>query len=536
MINRIRFLEHFDRLIDTADAVPHLRRFILDLAVRGKLVEQDPKDEPAGKLLKRIDVDAVWPDMPKNWLSASTGELLNLQYGKALPAIDRSDQGPVPVFGSNGVVGHSQAALTDKPAIIVGRKGSAGALNLCDGPSWTTDVAYFLIPPVCLDIRFLFMALQTLDLARLGKGVKPGLSRSEFYQLPVVVPPLAEQHRIVAKVDELMALCDELEAAQTKREKRRDRLVAATLHGLNNGDATPPPGNPSTFEESARFYFNHLPRLTTRPEHIHQLRQTILNLAVRGKLVPQDSKDQPASLLIEEIRKEKRTLIGQGSIKSGKPLQKIGDSVLLFDLPKGWSWVRLGELAKMVTSGSRDWAQHYSDKGAVFVRMGNLSRGSYHLRLNHLQRVKPPADTEGARTRLEEDDILISITGEVGLLGLIPANFGEAYINQHTCLVRPMAQLRNRYLPELFRSPFAQDQFNEPQRGIKNSFRLTDVTEFIVPLPPIAEQRRIVAKLDELMALCDEMEDSLSSMADSARNCLESMLDETLMGFTAGAV
>ena len=83
-----------------------------------------------------------------------------------------------------------------------------------------------------------------------------------------------------------MALCDKLEAAQAKREKRRDRLVAATLHGLNNGDASPAPGTRPTFKDSARFYLNHLPRLTTRPEHIHQLRQTILNLAVRGKLVP----------------------------------------------------------------------------------------------------------------------------------------------------------------------------------------------------------------------------------------------------------
>ncbi len=86
-----------------------------------------------------------------------------------------------------------------------------------------------------------------------------------------------------------MALCDELEAAQAKRERRRDRLVAATLHGLNNGDASAEPDTRPTFEDNARFYFNHLPRLTTRPEHIHQLRQTILNLAVRAKTRPAGS-------------------------------------------------------------------------------------------------------------------------------------------------------------------------------------------------------------------------------------------------------
>jgi type I restriction enzyme, S subunit len=160
--------------------------------------------------------------------------------------------------------------------------------------------------------------------------------------------------------------------------------------------------------------------------------------------------------------------------------------------------------------------------------MGNLSRGSYKLRLNSIQRVKPPHDTEGERTRLEAGDVLISITGEVGLLGLIPPNFGEAYINQPTCVIRPMTELQHRFIPELFRSPFAQDQFNAPRRGIKNSFRLTDVTEFLVPLPPVAEQHRIVAKVDELMALCDRLEASLSTGEDARRRLLDALLAKAL--------
>ena len=182
----------------------------------------------------------------------------------------------------------------------------------------------------------------------------------------------------------------------------------------------------------------------------------------------------------------------------------------------------------MVTSGSRDWAKFYSNDGAIFLRMGNLSRGSYRLRLDNIQRVQPPQDGEGSRTKLEAGDILISITGEVGLLGLIPIGFGEAYINQHTCLVRPSPLLNNRYLPELFCSSFAQDQFNEPQRGIKNSFRLTDVTEFIVSLPPLAEQHRIVAKVDELMALCDQLEAHLTTTETDSRRLLEAVLHEAL--------
>ena len=204
------------------------------------------------------------------------------------------------------------------------------------------------------------------------------------------------------------------------------------------------------------------------------------------------------------------------------------DYKTLFDLPKGWVWTQLGHLSQFVTSGSRDWAKHYSKEGAIFLRMGNLSQDHYRLRLDKIQRVTPPANGEGTRTRLEDGDILISITGDVGMLGLIPEGFGEAYINQHTAMVRPMLEMKGRYLAELFRSPFAQEQFNEPQRGIKNSFRLTDVTQFAVPLPPKTEQHRIVAKVDELIALCDRLEESLTTGNDACHRLFDALLAKAL--------
>ena len=128
---------------------------------------------------------------------------------------------------------------------------------------------------------------------------------------PFPLPPLAEQHRIVAKVDELMALCDRLEAARAGREAVRDRLAAASLARLNAPD-------PETFQADARFALDALPALTTRPDQIKQLRQTILNLAVRGKLVPQDANDEPASELLKRIAKEKARLVKAGRIKKAE--------------------------------------------------------------------------------------------------------------------------------------------------------------------------------------------------------------------------
>ena len=269
-------------------------------------------------------------------------------------------------------------------------------------------------------------------------------------------------------------------------------------------------------------------RVAEAPDAITRLRRFILDLAVRGKLVPQDPQDEPASELLKRIAKEKLRLVKAGEITRDKPLPQLTDANRVFELPSGWNWARLGDLSKMVTSGSRDWAKHYSNEGAIFVRMGNLSKDHYRLRLDHIQRVKAPSDGEGTRTRLESGDILISITGDVGMLGLIPEGFGEAYINQHTAMVRPIAEMKGRYLAELFRSPFAQRQFNEPQRGIKNSFRLTDVTQSVVPLPPLAEQHRIVAKVDELMALCDRLEASLTTSNQTRTRLLEATLAEAL--------
>ena len=253
-MNAPRLLAHFDAVVDTPGAVQRLRRFILDLAVRGKLVPQDPNEEPASELLRRAAAENArlvkakrikstkpeilgydHPDL-HGWSIASVGSLLVLHYGKGMSARDRLEKGPVPVFGSNGIVGYCEEPLTEMPAIIIGRKGSAGALNLCDGPSWTTDVAYYVEAPDPFDIRYLFIGLQTLDLDSLGKGVKPGLSRNEVYELSIGVPPLAEQSLIVAQVDKLMALCDRLEERLVTMEDARGRLLDAMLHEALESD------------------------------------------------------------------------------------------------------------------------------------------------------------------------------------------------------------------------------------------------------------------------------------------------------------
>lgn len=521
-----RLLKHFEQISEAPDAVPRLRRFILDLAVRGKLVEQDPADEPAAALLKHVEKADMPFEIPPTWISAKAGQLLNMQYGKALPASDRSDHGSVPVFGSNGVVGYCEAALSQEPAIIIGRKGSAGALNLCDGPSWTTDVAYFLVPSPFFNIRFLLVVLKTLDLGSLGKGVKPGLNRAEAYQLSVVVPPIAEQYRIVAKVDELMALCDELEAAQFKRERRRDRLVAATLHGLNNGSASTESGDGLSFAENAQFYFDHLPRLTTRAEHIQQLRQTILNLAVSGKLVPQDAGDEPVAVLQKRLTAEVKSYASQARIASASP-EPVTKDAIPWPAPPGWIWTRLSSLCKVITDGDHQ-PPPKTEEGVAFLTIGNITTG--RLIFSNCRFVSQEYyDSLATYRKPSCGDILYTVVGATYGRPAMVETDRSFCVQRHIAILKPISELNASFLCLLLASPFVYEQATRSTTGTAQpTVPLKPLRNFLVPLPPLAEQNRIVAKVEELMSLCDNLDGSLTSTTKDRSRLLDATLQEAL--------
>jgi type I restriction enzyme S subunit len=191
--------------------------------------------------------------------------------------------------------------------------------------------------------RYLWIALRSpfmvecVEAEQRGQAY-PAINDSDFAVLPFPLPPLPEQHRIVAKVDELMALCDRMEVARNERESRRDRLVAASLYRLSQ-----PADGEERFRADARFYLNHLPRLTTCADHVRQLRQTIFNLAVRGRLVPQNPNDEPASELLNKIAAERRRLLNQRNIRQPKHQPYVTEDAS-YDLPDNWMLCTLGDL------------------------------------------------------------------------------------------------------------------------------------------------------------------------------------------------
>lgn len=263
---------------------------------------------------------------------------------------------------------------------------------------------------------------------------------------------------------------------------------------------------------------------------VKKLRQQLLQDAVQGKLVKQNVADEPATELLKKIKAEKALLQAQGKLKKEKELPPLKPEEIPFEIPENWVWCRLGEIANFITSGSRDWAKYYSSSGAKFVRMGNLSRESYHLRMENTQYVEPPDNREGNRTKLLAGDILISITGEVGNLGLVPHGFGDAYINQHTALVRLNSKINIAFLVNTLLTPNLKSQFALPNRGMKNSFRLSDIALLKIPLPPFEEQNRIVQKLDEIVKYCDDLEASIKQSEVGNEKLLQQVLREALRG------
>ncbi len=555
------FLQQFGHLAQGEGGIKKLRDLILQLAVRGKLVEQDPNDEPASELLNKIETkkkelvkekkirkQAAYPRLeqsdwfstiPENWMLIHFGEIGDWGAG-ATPNRKNSEyyDGDMPWFKSgelNGaVITSSEESITEKALqecslrlnqvgdVVVAMYGATiGKTAVVGVPSTTNQAVCACTPFEGVYNKYLHIVLKAYKPVFTGQGAggaQPNISRIKIINTPFPLPPLAEQKWIVAKVDELMALCDRLEAEKTEQQLLKEQATSSTLHHLSAADA------PEKFSQSFTILQNSFNNWFDDLTTVKKLRATILQLAVQGKLMPQDSTDEPASELLKRIEAEKKKLIASGTIKKPKLLPPIRQSDQPFALPRGWEWVRLEKCSIVITSGSRDWAKYYSSDGAIFVRMGNLAKDDYRMRLGILQHVQPPATGEGTRTRLEQDDLLISITGDVGMFGLIPSNFGEAYINQHTALLRLFPDFRNRYIAEYLRSPLAKEQFNAPQRGIKNSFRLGDIGEMLLPLPPLNEQKRIVAKVDELMQLCDQLEASISQTSEANTHLMDSLI------------
>ena len=432
-------------------------------------------------------------DIPDNWLWLKHNDLFEISGGSQPPKSkfinepragyirlfqirDYGDK-PVPVY----IPESTATKITKEGDILLARYGaSLGKVFWAENGAYNVAMAkviplYDFLSEYVFD-KYLFYYYHT-DLYRSvimrnSRSAQAGFNKDDLENMWFPVPPIAEQMRIVNCIEQLLPLVELYRVHE-------ERLI-----NLND----------------------QFPEL---------LKKSILQEAVQGKLVPQDLGDEPASILLEHIRAKKQRLIAEGKIKKDKHesvifrrdnshyekldgIERCIDDEIPFDIPETWAWSRLGSITELITSGSRDWAKYYAETGALFLRMGNLSKDSFDLRLNNIQRVQLPQKAEGIRTALQAGDLLFSITGEVGMLGLIPDEFETAYINQHTAVLRFFSALRNKYLPYFLLTGHAKKCYKGNQHGIKNSFRLDAICDILVPVPPSQEQKKIVDRIEEL--------------------------------------
>jgi type I restriction enzyme S subunit len=565
-MNANRLLAHYEQIADAPDAIARLRRFILDLAVLGKLVPQDAADEPAWELLKRLEHERTRRerlksikrlalsyepialdtdfDLPPKWVKATLGETCDLQTG-ATPDRNRSE-----FFGGNirwlvsgdinrgeifecegritevGLASSNCKVLPENCVLIAlnGQGKTRATVALLRMRAACNQSLVAIIPLlgsdltpeyVHLSLKARYVAIRELT----GKDDRRGLNMRLLECFEIAIPPLAEQRRIVAKVDELMVLCDRLAAARGSREAVRDRLAAASLARLNAPD-------PQTFQEDARFALDALPALTTRPDQIKRLRQTVFNLALRGKLVPQDPTDEPASELLKRIAKEiaayaKANRIGQTQA------EPIPTDDLPFSAPHGWQWTRLCALFKVVTDGDHQ-PPPKADEGVAFLTIGNITTG--RLDFTGCRMVPETYFKSLAPYRTPaKGDVLYTVVGATYGRPAVVETDRDFCVQRHIAILKPAEAISLRFLVTLLASPLIYDQATRSTTGTAQpTIALRPLRNFLAPLPPLAEQHRIVAKVDALMALCDRLEASLTSTTATRRCLLDALLAEAL--------
>lgn len=563
--------QYFDTAFAAPDGIKKLRELILTLAMQGKLVPQDPNDQPASELLQEIaaekkrlvkegiiraseplpeiKAEEVPYQLPEGWEWVRLNELVTKIGSGSTPRGGKSayiTKGITFLRSQNiwndGLQMDDVAFITEdthekmsattvmpKDILLNITGASLGRSALvpddfdeanvsqhvtiirCVAPEQRRFLHYFLLSPYC----------QALIWTRQVGMAREGLSKKVLELFEVPLPPLAEQHRIVAKIDQLMARCDELGKLRKEREEKRFAVHTAVLKRLLEAQQR------DSFADAWQFITRHFGELYSVKENVAELRKAILQFAVMGKLVPQDPDDQPASELLKEIEAEKRRLVKEGKIKASKPLPKIRPEEVPYQLPDGWEWRCLDEL---LVSGPTNGFSPKSVDYETPVRSLTLSattsgtfRGEYSKFIN--VDISPDSDLW-----LQDGDILVQRGNTLEYVGVSAVYHGKP--NQY---IYPDLMMKLRLSSELDIDFIYRAMSSKPSRdflrarasgtsGTMPKINQMTLRSLPIPIPPLHEQHRIVAKIDQLMVLCDTLEQQIDAATTKQNQLLNAVM------------
>lgn len=562
--------EHLALLASAPDGIQKVRGLILELAVRGKLVPQDPKDEPASELLKRIAQErarlesegvckkskATPPmgkderpfDVPEGWKWCRFPEVAYYKMGKTpptkeaaywadngIPWVSISDMNPGQTIATTARTVSNVAlervfrsAPVPAGTLLMSFKLTVGKVATLGVDAFHNEAIISIFPFEGVSQEFMSHLLPMIAQGGNSKSALMGdtLNSESLALLAIPLPPVAEQHRIVAKVDELMALCDRLEAEQTDAESAHARLVETLLGTLTQSTGA------AELAANWQRLADHFDTLFTTESSLDALKQTVLQLAVMGKLVPQDPDDEPASELLKRVAKERARLEANGACKKLLATPLLSDDVLPFDAPEQWKWCRLDEL--LAISGGVTLGRKLAGRTMVsrpYLRVANVQRGK--LLLDHIKSIEVPAD-EKDKYQLQMGDLLITEGGDwdkVGRTAIWHGEIPECLHQNHVFRARPLsAEWHVRWTEMYLNAAPARAYFAASSKQTTNlaSINMTQLKSCPFPVPPLAEQHRIVAKVDGLIALCDRLKTDLAESRTRQARLSSTLIESAL--------
>ncbi len=553
---------HFDTAFDAPDGIKKLRELILTLAMQGKLVPQNPNDPPASELLKEIKAEErrlikegkvkepkplppVTPEevpyaLPKGWQWVRLGNMGSTNIGLTYSPSDVSESG-IPVLRSNNIqsgmldlsnlkrvaVQLKQSVLVQEGDLLIcARNGSRALVGktamipaLPEAMAFGAFMAIFRSKINPFLLRFINSPLFREMIDEVNTVTINQITQDNLRSTAFPLPPLSEQSRIVGKIDELMARCDELEKLRAERDTKRLAAHTAAVRQLLNVADT------DGHIQAREFLGKHFGELYTVKENVTELRKAILQLAVMGKLVPQDPKDAHASEVIQRIQGKKsissNTRIGRAS--SSAETAYASDNAP-FNIPDSWQWTRIADLSESIVYGTSHKTCDDSSLVAVY-RMGNIVNGK--LINDGFKYISPDVD-DLPQLFLRDGDILFNRTNSYELVGKSAIYSGP---DNHATLASYLIRIRlykqhvsAAFINMAMNAPYFRQTQIEPeiiQQCGQANFNGTKLSLCAIPLPPLAEQHRIVAKTDQLMSMCDTLERQI----DAARETQSAMLN-----------
>ncbi|WP_180383694.1 restriction endonuclease subunit S [Campylobacter devanensis] len=440
--------------------------------------KKNPKaKKPAPIVASEITEDEIPFEIPKSWCWCRLGDLIQIKSGDGLTSTQMKD-GSIPVYGGNGITGYHNDANIHEETIVIGRVGFyCGSVHLTEKEAWVTDNAFISnYSKNYLNRNYLITVLRQLDLGKQqNKTAQPVVSGKKIYPMLFPLPPLAVQNAIVAKLEEVLPLVDAYENAVLQKEELKtalpDKVKKAILQEAIQGKLTKSWRKTTTIEESGK-----------------QLLDKIIE-------------ERNAKLLAQWEEAKKK------NPKAKKPApiaaSEITEDEIPFEIPKSWCWCRLGEIG-VFNGGYAFKSEKYVTKGNGIrvLRISDFNEAG----INHKNPVYYPYNEELTPYKLNDNDIIMCMTGgTVGKSFLIKTLLEDMYVNQRVADIKILHPINSEYVYSVIQSHHIQKGIQDNKNSTNDNISAELIKNFLIPLPPLAEQEKIVEIIEQMLPLCEKL-------------------------------